>query len=38
MAIDPPARALHHLFNESGADFRLLVAKTPRLTDATRLL
>ena len=38
MLIDSPARVPHRLFNESDADFRFLVVKTPRQADATRLL
>jgi len=38
MLIDSPARIPHRLFNESDADFRFLVVKTPRQADATRLL
>ena len=38
MLIDSPARVPHRLFNESDADFRFLVVKTPRQTDTTRLL
>lgn len=36
--IDSPARIPHRLFNESDADFRVLVVKTPRQADAARLL
>lgn len=38
MLIDSPARVPHRLFNESAADFRFLVVKTPRQEDATKLL
>lgn len=38
MLIDSPARSPHRLFNESDADFRFLVVKTPRQADGTRLL
>ena len=38
MLIDSPARIPHRLFNESDADFRFLVVKTPRQAAATRLL
>ena len=38
MLVESPARIPHRLFNESDADFRFLVVKTPRQTDATRLL
>jgi mannose-6-phosphate isomerase-like protein (cupin superfamily) len=38
MLIDSPARIPHRLFNESDADFRFLVVKTPGQADATRLL
>lgn len=38
MLIESPARIPHRLFNESDADFRFLVVKTPRQTDPTRLL
>ncbi|MBN1319902.1 MAG: cupin domain-containing protein [Thermoleophilia bacterium] len=38
MLVESPARIPHRLFNESDADFRFLVVKTPRQADATRLL
>ncbi len=38
MLIDSPARIPHRLFNESDADFRFLVVKTPRQADPTKLL
>lgn len=38
MLVESPARISHRLFNESDADFRFLVVKTLRQTDATRLL
>lgn len=38
MLIHSPARIPHRLFNESDADFRFLVVKTPGQADATRLL
>jgi len=38
MLVESPARIPHRLFNESDADFRFLVVKTPRQADPTRLL
>lgn len=38
MLVESPARIPHRLFNESDADFRFLVVKTPRQADVTRLL
>lgn len=38
MLVDSPARVPHRLFNESDADFRFLVVKTPRQADPTKLL
>ena len=38
MLIESPARIPHRLSNESDADFRFLVVKTPRQKDPTRLL
>ena len=36
--VESPARIPHRLVNESDAVFRVLVAKVPRPTEATRLL
>jgi len=38
MLIDSPARIPHRLLNESDGVFRFLVVKTPRPTQATRVL
>jgi mannose-6-phosphate isomerase-like protein (cupin superfamily) len=38
MLVESPARIPHRLLNESQSVFRVLVVKTPRQTESTRLL